>query len=89
MKIIVSHPTSNQNNRAVIDGFYEAEMLHEFHTSIAMFPESFLNSLSGFKPFKEFQRRSFDSKLKNFTKSYPTREMIRLLALKLKMSTHL
>lgn len=87
MKIIISHPTSNQNNRAVLNGLYEADMLYKFYTSIATFPEEFLDRLGAAKPFREIKRRSFDPKLKSFTSDFPSKEIMRLAAKKLNLSS--
>lgn len=83
MNIIVSHPTSNQNNRAAINGMLNANILSEFHTSIASFPGDFLDYLSRIDKFKDFSRRRFDNELKQFTHSHSVGELRRLLAAKL------
>ena len=83
MKILISHPTSNSNNRAVVKGLSQAAMLYEFHTSIASFQGDLLERLGGFKPFKEIKRRQFDLELKDFTHSYPFLEAGRIASLKL------
>ncbi|WP_346881383.1 glycosyltransferase family 4 protein [uncultured Algibacter sp.] len=83
MKILISHPTSNQNNRAVVKGLYNAGLLHKFSTSIATFPGRLLFTLSKLGPFKEISRRRFDSNLRNITVTYPFKEVIRLLSSKL------
>src|SRR5690606_40051162 len=80
------HPTSNQNNRAVINGLYEADMLYKFYTSLATFPGELFDSLGNLKPFNEIKRRRFDPKLKNFTKDFPRKEIIRLAATKFKLN---
>ena len=83
MHIIISHPTSNQNNRAVVKGLFDAGMLYEFHTAIAAFPGDFLDKLSGVGPFKEIQRRRFDLDLKNKTHMDPSIEINRLICSRL------
>ena len=87
MKIAVSHPTSNQNNRAVLQGFLDAEILHSFHTSIAVFPNDFLDKISKLKigALSEISRREFNENFSALTKSYPTMEIARLLAIKMKL----
>lgn len=83
MKLIVSHPTSNQNNRAVIKGFFNAKILNEFHTSIASFSGDFLDKLSSLGPLNEITRRQFDLELKALTHMSPSTELGRLISSKL------
>ncbi|KJD34912.1 glycosyl transferase family 1 [Tamlana sedimentorum] len=79
MKIIISHPTSNQNNRAVLNGFLKAKLIYQFKTAIAIFPNTFLFKLSLFGPFKELNRRLFNEDLFPFTSTRPVKEFSRLL----------
>lgn len=83
MKVIVSHPTSNQNNRAVLKGLVEAKMLHEFYSSIAVFEGDFLTKVSRLSAFNDILRRNFDLELKAFTKTSPKYELGRVLFSKL------
>lgn len=83
MKVIVCHPTSNQNNRAVIRGLHDAGMLYKFQTAISVFPGDVLNYLSRYSSLKEIERRRFDSDLKEVTVTSPYLEMARLLSSKL------
>lgn len=83
MKIIISHPTSNQNNRAVLKGLYDAGMIYKFYTAIGVFPGDVLNQLSQYGPFKEIGRRQFDPDLKDVTVTSPFMELSRLLSSKL------
>ncbi|GAB1858088.1 hypothetical protein MHTCC0001_29250 [Flavobacteriaceae bacterium MHTCC 0001] len=83
MKVIISHPTSNQNNRAAVKGLYNADMLSEFHTAIASFPGDMLDYLSKFDKFKDFSRRGFKIELKPYTYSHSVGEFRRLLASKM------
>lgn len=58
-KILLSHPTGNQNLRAVISAFKDAGMLAKFSTTLAFDPSS---AFIGFLPQnvqKEFLRRSY------------------------------
>ncbi|RDC66093.1 Glycogen synthase [Adhaeribacter pallidiroseus] len=82
MKIILSHPTGNQNVRAAALGFVNADILAEFNTSVASFPGSFLDRLGAFGPFSEIHRRHFDPALRYKTKMFPWREVGRLVASK-------
>jgi len=83
MKVIISHPTSNQLNRPVVQGLYELNMLYEFHTAVASFPDDFLDKLSSFGPFSDIKRRRFPKHLRPFTHTKPFREMGRMTATKL------
>ncbi|MDT0650421.1 glycosyltransferase family 4 protein [Autumnicola edwardsiae] len=83
MKVIISHPTSNQFNRALLQGLMEADMLNEFHTAMATFPGGFLDKLSVVGPFADLRRRSFEPSLSSFTSTSPWREVGRMAALKL------
>lgn len=76
----MSHPNSNQFNRSALDGLLKMNMLLEFHTAIASFPESFLDRLSYIPMFSEIKRRSFSKELKAVTYDYPTLETGRLVA---------
>ncbi|WP_282179034.1 glycosyltransferase family 4 protein [Maribacter stanieri] len=82
-KILISHPTSNANNRAVVNGLSKASLLYAFHTSIASFEGDLIHRLGGFKPFKEIKRRQFDLGLKTMTHSSPFLEIGRIASLKL------
>ena len=84
MKIIISHPTSNQFNRALVKGLYELNKLATFFTAIAVFSDQLLYRLGGLKFFKDLKRRSFEKKLQKHTKTKPFFEMGRLLSSKLK-----
>lgn len=84
MKIVLSHPTSNANVRAVADGFLTNGMLQKFHTSIALFPDTYLYSLGKLKALKELRRRTFDIGLKQNTSTFPFWETMRILLSKIK-----
>jgi glycosyltransferase involved in cell wall biosynthesis len=59
MNILVSHPTGNANLRAAIAGLDAADSLKEFHTSLAMNPDSPWVKLLPFSIRKELLRRTF------------------------------
>lgn len=82
-KVLVSHPTSNQNNRAAVKGLFNANMLGGFCTTIASFPGDVLDVLSGLGPFSEIARRQFDVELKPLTHIFPATELGRLISSKL------
>ncbi|KSA15219.1 glycosyltransferase family 4 protein [Maribacter dokdonensis] len=87
MKIIVSHPTSNQVNRAMLKGLYKANQLQSFYTSVATFPNDSLDRLSGLKPFSELKKRQFASELQNMTHTYPYKELMRMVLPKIGMNS--
>ena len=80
MKIVLSHPTGNAFVRATAKGLLESNMLLEFHTAIASFPGTPLDTLGFFGPFSEIHRRRFDGNLKTRTHLSPWWEAGRLLA---------
>jgi len=86
MKVIVSHPTSNQVNRAMLRGLNDEEMLHSFYTSVAAFPNGLLHKMGCLRPFSEILRRSFDSSLSKKTHAYPYMEIMRMLLPKIGLS---
>jgi hypothetical protein len=82
-KILLSHPTGNANVRAILMGLLKENSLASFHTTIASFPGNGFEILSRMAPFKEFKRREFDNRLRNNTKTYPNKEIFRLISSKL------
>jgi glycosyltransferase involved in cell wall biosynthesis len=80
MKVILSHPTGNENVRAVAMGLQNADMLAEFYTTIASFPGDWLDKFGNISPLSEIRRRQFDSRLKPYTQVYPWLEAGRLIA---------
>ena len=82
MKLILHHSQGNANVRASAVGFAEAGLLAEFHTSIACFQGSLLDSIAGVSFFSEIRRRRFDPLLKPFTHTSPAVEVGRLLSLR-------
>src|SRR5690554_2684748 len=82
MSFIVGHPTGNANSKAALSGFFDAGLLFEFHTCLAVFPGSILYRLGASGPLSEIQRRNFEIKLRLVTEIHPWREIGRLVALK-------
>lgn len=82
MKLILHHSQGNANVRASAIGFAEAGLLAEFHTSIACFQGSLLDSIANVSFLSEIRRRRFDSLLKPFTHTSPAIEVGRLLSLR-------
>ncbi|WP_289661620.1 glycosyltransferase family 4 protein [Flavobacterium panacagri] len=83
MKIILSHPTGNSNVRAVAEKLAEQNNLLRFHTSIAIFPDSYWTRLSHFSFLKELKRRTFKTGLKKYISTSPWNELSRMLFSKL------
>jgi glycosyltransferase involved in cell wall biosynthesis len=83
INIILSHPAGNPNVKGVLMGLQENSMLQSFHTSIACFPDSFLDKIVMIPPLKDFKRRSFDSIAQKQTRTYPYKELGRLLSQRL------
>lgn len=86
MKIIISHPTSNQNNRAVLQALMKQNMLKEYHTTFASFPGSLLYHVGGIAALSDIRRRSFQKEIKSFTHISPIHEIGRMLSGKLGFS---
>jgi glycosyltransferase involved in cell wall biosynthesis len=82
MRIVISHPTANQNVRAAVGGFVEAGIVTSFKTTIATFPGGVWSRLASFKAFASLNRRCFDPALRPVTASWPWLELGRLLAAK-------
>lgn len=82
LKLIIFHPQGNANVRASAIAFAEAQILSEYDTSIACFPQTFSDKLANFGPLKELRKRSLDLILKPYTKTYAFRELGRIIATK-------
>jgi glycosyltransferase involved in cell wall biosynthesis len=85
MKVIISHPTGNQNSRNAVLALEKNELLEMFYTSIGIFDDNFLNKIK-IGPFSEISRRSYASELRGKTKFHPNLELLRLLAIKFKFT---
>lgn len=86
MKVLISHPTSNEFNRSAAYGLLEAGLLSEFHTAIALFPDTMLDRISNIGPLSEIKRRSFNTSLRPLTHTWPWLEIGRQLASKAGLS---
>jgi len=80
---VVSHPTGNANVRNVLSALQEAGMLDEFCTTIAVFPNGFLDLLSKLPGLHELRRRAYADFLRRRTSTQPSMELLRLLAQRL------
>lgn len=79
--ILVYHPTGNQNVRTLIEGLYDKHLLHSFHTTVAVFSDSFYYSFF-IGPLKKFKRRTYNNKLKKHIVQYPVLELFMLAGLR-------
>ncbi len=77
--LLFSHPTGNANVRAALMGLLEAEMLAQFHTTIASYSGNVWNALGKHRWGRAFQRRSYDERLRPLTIQHPFRELGRML----------
>lgn len=84
MKILISHPTGNSNLRAVIDALFRHEMLHKFHTSMAVNKNAAWLEVLPQGLSNELKRRSFAIP-SGFIDTHPLMEIGRLASKKMKM----
>ncbi|PTX21467.1 glycosyl transferase family 1 [Pontibacter mucosus] len=87
MSVLLLHPTGNANVRAAANGLAGANLLKEFHTSVASFPGGILDGLGSISAFSEIRRRRFGTPLKQLTKTYPWREIGRIASAKVGFSS--
>ena len=59
MKMMLTHPTGNENVRALLIALERTGLLHSFHTTIAINPDSFAFRLLPVKARKELQKRVY------------------------------
>ena len=78
--ILLSHPTANQNVRQAAQALAEADLLEEFWTCVNWKRDSLLNRFLPERARKEFRRRSFSADLQPFIRTFPWREMGRLVS---------
>src|SRR5438874_8838156 len=79
-RILFSHPTGNSNARAALAGLINADILKEFHTTIALFPGNRWDLIAKCRPGSGFDRRKFDKRLRAVTVQHSLRELGRMLA---------
>lgn len=80
MKVVLSHPTGNENVREAAIRLHHAGVLAEYHTAVATFPGDLHDRLGGLAPFSEIRRRRLVPGLKKNTRTSPWREFGRHLA---------
>jgi glycosyltransferase involved in cell wall biosynthesis len=83
--LLFSHPTGNANVRAALIGLLEAGLLGEFHTTIASYRGNVWNVLGKSGWGRDFNRRSFDERLRPLTRQHPVRELGRMLSSRLNL----
>lgn len=84
--ICFTHAIGNSNSRAALAGLQHYELLSHFFTTVAVFPDSFSNSLSSLPGLGDFKRRQYSNQIQRYTTTQPMYELIRLFCLK--MSFH-
>jgi glycosyltransferase involved in cell wall biosynthesis len=82
MKVLIAHPTGNQNVRAAVSAFADAGIADIFYTTIATFRGDLVDYLSDMPAFSILKRRHFDLRIKHITETWPWFELGRLLAMK-------
>jgi glycosyltransferase involved in cell wall biosynthesis len=87
MKIIMAHPTGNNNVRAVISALKNASMLKEFNTTIAFNKSAYWMKLLPANIQNQLLRRHYDLE-PNFLKTYPVRELARMVFPKIGLKCH-
>lgn len=81
MRVLVYHPTGNQNVRALLRGLQRHDMLQSFHTTVAVFESSwYYGLLRGI--MRKFKRRTYDNELKTYTHTYPWHELLMFAGVK-------
>lgn len=83
--IALSHPTGNTFVRSLLKGLHDADKLHSFHTTIAITNQSLFLSLLPQNLRSELKRRSYNLPNDKIN-IYPSRELLRLLASKLRLT---
>ena len=82
-KVIITHPSGNENTRAAVRGFHDAGLLHTFIVSVAVYPGSTYYRLLGLPGLSEFKKRVLPDNLHPYVKCYPYKEIARRLCDKL------
>ncbi|WP_432221432.1 glycosyltransferase family 4 protein [Flavobacterium sp. TMP13] len=80
--ILFSHPTLNENAKALIDGLLRNKILYKIYTCVAIFEGQLLDKLSKHSKLNDLKRRRLDSTWQLLTKSKSFFEFGRLLASK-------
>ena len=75
MNVLVFHPTGNQNVRALVRGLSRYGSLQSFHTTVAVFKNSWYYSFLNGKLAK-LKRRTYDDSIKQLTHCHPIEELL-------------
>jgi glycosyltransferase involved in cell wall biosynthesis len=86
MKVVVSHPTGNQNVRELCKGLLKKEQLSIYYTSFGILEGSLLNKINS-PLFKNFIRRSYPIEFKSKIKFFSIYDLCRLVSIKLGFSS--
>lgn len=78
--ILLSHPTGNEFVRAALEAFDRAGTLGEFWTTVRWNSNSLINHVLPPRLREMLQRRSFPGSIRSRTHVVPLREMVRLFA---------
>jgi hypothetical protein len=78
--ILLSHPTGNEFVRAALAAFDRAGMLGEFWTTVSWDSKSPIDRVLPPRLREILRRRSFAETIRSRTRTVPVREMIRLFA---------
>lgn len=84
--ITFSHPTGNQNLRALLIGADDAGLLESFHTAIGAFEGALLFRAGQLPGLGEFRRRSFAPQLRAKTHQHPWMDLIRVISKRVGLS---
>ena len=86
MRVLVSHPTGNQNVRNDLQAFYSSNVLQSYHTCVSYIEGRWYEKIL-FGPLKRIKRKTYNKNLESFIYQYPCKEILRqiLLAFHLKL----
>lgn len=87
MKVLVSHPTLNENSKNLVNGLLKNKLLFKLFTSVAIFPGQLLYKLGNNSKLKDLKRRSLEVDWQPYTRSKSFFEFGRLLSSKLKLDS--
>ncbi|MFP9116203.1 glycosyltransferase family 4 protein [Flavobacterium sp. RNTU_13] len=76
---VVSHPTGNQNVRAIINELEHQNRLLKFYTTIARFDNNLTGMFSKLPGLKDLEKRTYSEAVKPYTVQYPYYEVGRML----------
>lgn len=87
MSILLSHPTGNANVRNALCALQAAGLLTAFQTTVATFDGSRFDYLSKLPGGSPLQRRRYPESIRSLTHQHPLRELMRITAPKLGLSS--